>query len=116
MGDTCIMGKDVNAYLDRIDEPGDKGKIEFYAEMLSRQINGNAQVTNAVAVESLLPVGVVNVEEQQSPIVKPVQKYVAQNAEEEYTVTIANQSITMSPTNWMLALIAFILFLILVLK
>lgn len=112
MGDAYIMGKNMDAYLDHVDEPGDKGSIEFYAELIARQVNGNAQVTNAVAVAKALPEGIARIDEQET-IMPTIHTH---QVDDEYTLTLANQSVTMSPTNWMLALIAFLLFLILVLK
>lgn len=106
----------MTAYLNRIDEPGDRGTIEFYAELIARQSNGNAQVTNPIAAAKAIPMGIASVEEQEAVWTPPqtIRRNITMN--DESLEILTSRIATMSPTNWMLGLIAFILFLMLVLK
>lgn len=101
---------DVNSYVDYTDDPDDRGSLSFYAEIISRKVDGNAQVTKPINPKE--PEDFVQIIPE-IDYANPIEK---NSNQEDYTVRVANTSITMSSTNWLLALIAFILFLILILK
>ena len=89
----------------------DRNMMNLYAELeeMGRNSDGNAQVTSQPAVTTEPPQSAGNGGNAVTDIIEKV------NNKEDIPINIAGRQVAMSATNWLLALIAGLLFLKLIL-